>query len=258
MELQIVKVKKDAQLYIQTGVGLQEKASKLAITKIEDTQVANLLLKDCHATEREIENKRLEIVSMPNDFIREVNALFKDVIAPVANAKLLIKQKIVEYNEEQERIRREEEEKRRKEEMERQRKLDEERRMREEEERKIREQEEARLAEIARAQSAERFALEQERLALEREKRQAEEERKKLLEEKKELLRKQIEESKQAELEAQTKVKGIMKRWTYEIVNEESVPRGYCSSDSKKINEAIKNGIRSIDGVRIYETQTVR
>ena len=57
---------------------------------------------------------------------------------------------------------------------------------------------------------------------------------------------------------ADTKVKGILKRWTWELVDEEKVPKAFCTSDSKKINAAIKEGIRDIAGIRIFEESTVR
>jgi hypothetical protein len=46
--------------------------------------------------------------------------------------------------------------------------------------------------------------------------------------------------------------------WKGEIVDAASVPREYCSPDQKKINEAIKMGVREIPGVRIFEdVQTI-
>ena len=258
MDLQIVKVKKDAQSFIIHGTALMDKANSLSITKIEDTQIATLLLKDCQKTEKELEDKRIEIVQQPNDFVREVNALFKDVVVPVLTAKNTIKQKVVAYNDEQEKLRRAEEQKRLEEEQKRLQKIEDERKERERVELEKRQAEEARLADIAKAQSKERYELEQERLSLERAKREAEEERARLVEERKEMLRKQIAESEQAAVVADTKVKGILKRWTWELVDEEKVPKAFCTSDSKKINAAIKEGIRDISGIRIFEESTVR
>lgn len=45
----------------------------------------------------------------------------------------------------------------------------------------------------------------------------------------------------------------IRKTWKGEIVSAAEVPAQYCSPDQKKIDEAIKAGIREIPGVRIYE-----
>ena len=41
--------------------------------------------------------------------------------------------------------------------------------------------------------------------------------------------------------------------WHFEIEKEDIVPREFLSIDEKKIQLAIKNGVRNIEGVRIYE-----
>ncbi|MBW2094182.1 MAG: hypothetical protein JRI80_04770, partial [Deltaproteobacteria bacterium] len=46
--------------------------------------------------------------------------------------------------------------------------------------------------------------------------------------------------------------------WKAEIVDPDAVPREFCSPDIKKINEAVKAGIREMAGVRIWEdVQTI-
>lgn len=50
----------------------------------------------------------------------------------------------------------------------------------------------------------------------------------------------------------------ITKRWTFEIVNEDMVPREFCSSDSKKLRAAVAGGARQIAGVNIYEDEDMR
>jgi len=42
-------------------------------------------------------------------------------------------------------------------------------------------------------------------------------------------------------------------RMKADIVDPEQVPREYCSPDTKKINAAVRAGVREIAGVRIYE-----
>lgn len=46
------------------------------------------------------------------------------------------------------------------------------------------------------------------------------------------------------------------KQWVGEIEDPDAVPRAMCEPSMKKINEAIKAGIRSIKGVKIYEKTT--
>jgi hypothetical protein len=44
-----------------------------------------------------------------------------------------------------------------------------------------------------------------------------------------------------------------MKVWTFEILDDRKVPRDYCLPAPTLIREAVKQGIRNIDGVRIFE-----
>lgn len=41
--------------------------------------------------------------------------------------------------------------------------------------------------------------------------------------------------------------------WKGELINPDEVPREYCLPDMRKINEAVKAGIRTISGVKIFE-----
>jgi len=45
----------------------------------------------------------------------------------------------------------------------------------------------------------------------------------------------------------------ITKRWTFEILNENEVPREYLAVDTKKIGKVVQAGIREIKGVKIYQ-----
>jgi hypothetical protein len=55
----------------------------------------------------------------------------------------------------------------------------------------------------------------------------------------------------------ETKVKGITKRWAFEIMDETLVPKEYLIVDEKKIREAIAAGTRSISGVRIFQQESL-
>ncbi len=54
-----------------------------------------------------------------------------------------------------------------------------------------------------------------------------------------------------------SKVKGLTKRWVFEIENVGMVPREYLQVDEKKIREAITAGVRDIPGVRIYQDESI-
>lgn len=52
-----------------------------------------------------------------------------------------------------------------------------------------------------------------------------------------------------------TPVKGITKTWTYEILNEQVIPREYLVVDTAAITAAIRQGIREIPGVKIFQKE---
>lgn len=54
-----------------------------------------------------------------------------------------------------------------------------------------------------------------------------------------------------------SKLKGTTKTWVHEITNEADVPREYMMVDDAKIKAAIKEGMRSIPGVRIYQKESL-
>ena len=59
-------------------------------------------------------------------------------------------------------------------------------------------------------------------------------------------------------VEEQTKSVGagsFKKYWTFEITDEPKVPREYLTVNEKKIREAVNNGTRQIEGVRIFEEE---
>lgn len=49
----------------------------------------------------------------------------------------------------------------------------------------------------------------------------------------------------------------IRTSWDYEIADEDLVPRPYCSPDKGKIRRAIRGGMRSMMGLRIFEKKGV-
>lgn len=290
MNTSIIPVKQDALAFIKEGNRLIEIAKKAELAKREDMQSATLILKECQSAEQALEAKRVEITKPVGDFVKEVNALFKETAVPILEAKNIIKTKILTFEQEQEKIRKEEEqkrfaaeqerlkkleqerlerervekekreleEKRLKDQQERLRKLEEERIKKELEAKQLNEAEAKKIRDEAEKQRLEREALENEKIAIERQRREAEEEKRRIEEEKKALELKRLADLEESDRIAQLKVKGIYKKWSWEIVDEEKIPRAFCSPDSKKINEAIKKGIVEIDGLRIFQSNLVR
>ena len=55
------------------------------------------------------------------------------------------------------------------------------------------------------------------------------------------------------EIALPAKPKGVLMKWTFEIVDPNQVPNGYWVIDEASIKTDITNGVREIPGVRIYE-----
>ena len=49
-----------------------------------------------------------------------------------------------------------------------------------------------------------------------------------------------------------------VKRWTYKIVNIDNVPRDYFEFSTTAVREAIRSGVRSIPGLKIYQEESLR
>jgi hypothetical protein len=129
----------------------------------------------------------------------------------------------------------------------------------EEEERQRVERE--RLAKIAEEQSAEAAKLERERAAIEQQERelQADKERQQRELERQDLEAKAAVQRKADEAAEKSRPKSNIATVTeFEIVEPGLVERKYCSPDSVKIRQAIKDGVTDISGVRIFQTKKVR
>jgi hypothetical protein len=53
------------------------------------------------------------------------------------------------------------------------------------------------------------------------------------------------------------KVKGLTKRWVFDVQDAAMIPREYLQVDEKKIREAVAAGTRNIPGVRIYQDESI-
>lgn len=47
------------------------------------------------------------------------------------------------------------------------------------------------------------------------------------------------------------------KKWAWELEDEQSIPREYLTLDEKKIDEAVKQGIRNIPGIKVFEKEEI-
>lgn len=48
-----------------------------------------------------------------------------------------------------------------------------------------------------------------------------------------------------------------VKKWSWELEDEQIIPREYLALDEKKIDEAIKQGVRNIPGIKIFEKEEI-
>lgn len=48
-----------------------------------------------------------------------------------------------------------------------------------------------------------------------------------------------------------------VKKWTWELEDEAVVPREYLALDAKKIDDAVKQGVRNIPGIKIFEKEEI-
>jgi hypothetical protein len=291
MEKQQALVVADWQLeqvskFTVKGLALKEAAETLVINSASDLPSAQVLKKQFQALANEIDQEKKAITFPYRDFVKQLNTLADECLVPTEQGRLVLDQKLLAFDEKVETERREK--------AEIERKRLEELRLKEEAEKKARDEEEARLRKIENDRLA-AIALEQERerarIALEQDdnkRAQRELEAEKLAQEAKleaqrvaiaqkerAMAEKQIEITAQmaamdakaaeagekerlAQEEAHNKVKGVRTGWTYEIENEDAVPRELCTPSSVKINAAIKKGLRVANGLRIYQDKRIQ
>jgi len=221
IELQAKAVKVDSDATLQDAVSIGGKSKKA--------------LKD-------IELQRKQIISEPKGFVDSVNGYCKMITGKLAEAEETLKQKINTYKYQQELERRKAEEAARKAAQELQARLD---REAAEANRKARE-EAARLAEEeARKRTASQAEIDAARKKAEAEVKERE-------------IQAPVVPAPivpKAENITRTESGSSYQRkvWTAEIEDESQVPREYLMVDTKKINDSVRMGVRSILGVKIYE-----
>jgi hypothetical protein len=268
------------------GLALKAAAEELVINTAADLPSAQVLKKQFQALANEIDQEKKAITFPYRDFVKQLNALADECLVPTEQGRLVLDQKLLAFDEKVEAKRREK--------AEIERKLLEEQRLAEEkakaerdaEEARLRKIESDRLAAIAAEQERERARIALEQDANKRAQRELEAEklaqeakleaqRVAIAQKERAMAEKQLEIEQQmkamdakaaeagekerlAQEEAMNKVKGVRAGFTYEIENEDAVPRELCSSDSKKINAAIAKGLRVANGLRIFEKKRIQ
>lgn len=277
--MNIEKELKEYNKYESQWLILWDEAEALTITSHTDLSKAEDLQKKCQKLRIEIENTRKDLVKPYNDLVWQINTKAKELILPIQNWEIIVKQKMLNWKQEEERKRLEKEkELQRKITLIKQTNFDDElkelivsfweiddnrvytacelqqqefeRRKREQEEKEKREAEEKRLEELRKKQNEEQARIEAEKIELERERREIEEAKAKLEMEK---LESEVKEKDPIPV----KVKWERKVVKFEITNENQVPRSLCSPDEKKIREFVKNWVKEIPWVRVREENAI-
>ena len=165
------------------------KAKKLEITTVKGENRAYEDLKVVKDAIKFIEGKRTKITSPLNASLREVNAMFKELSAPLKEADTLIRGKILGFHTEQKRIAAKEEAKRNK----------------------------IRKSHQDRGHKVHAPAI----------------------------------------IEPEVGKSTTQKRWVFDVISIKDVPVEYLVVDTSVVNAAIKDGIRKIDGLNIFQKESL-
>jgi hypothetical protein len=227
-------------------------AAGLVIKSAEAYEHAAVILKSIKGSIAQIETARTRITGPINESLREVNAQAKAAAAPFLADETVIKNAMIRYSDEQDRIREEEQrranEVARKEQARLQAIADETaRKAREEADRKRREAEAAAAA--GRAAEAARLLAQASRV------------------EEKAAEKTELFENRAAQVVAPVatqeapKVAGISipMVWDYEIVDEAMIPREYCDVSATRIRKVVQamQGNTRIPGVRVFQRKRI-
>lgn len=275
------------------GEEILEKVQSMEIKDSLDTAPVRAIMKEAQLLSWQVEDIRKYIVAPFNKQVKVINAIAKKIATPIEEAKKIAKDKIVAWEDEQERLRKAEEPrvmqicsavrntKTRSELTEKitkieenwyignadvllavnamYKKFEEEERLAQEEQK--RKEEAERLAKIRAEQDAEAVKLEEQRIENERKQRVLDEEsaRQKALAQEQELLREKQEQSEILDIDKKLNTtKWVRKTMSFEVLDESIVPREYCSPDESLIREAVKNNVTEIPWVKIFLKTSVQ
>ena len=191
------------------------------ITNREDYKFQSDNLKAVKVKIKEIEEQRTRIVKPINDSVAKINAIFKPLTDECKRLKEIMERNILEYSRIE--LARQQEEERKLREIESQRLLAEQKRL-----------EEEALKNNSEVYITEAIKLEQ-----------------------------RIEEVENRPSMVVNGINGdwtklrIKENWTYELLDDNEVPRELCSPDHSKIMAQIKAGVREIKGIKIYNKGSV-
>jgi len=241
--LSLAAVRNQFSEYLVRVQRMVRDAEALDVTDDDRLKYAVALGGEASKIAKRIDAKRKEVTAEASDFVKSVNGFCKDYTDRLAEIVTITKKKIGAYQYRQELERRKQEEAARKAAQELQDKL---RREAEEMNRKAREEAARKAEEEAKARAASQAEIEAA-------KKKAEEEAAKH-EIHAPIVTAPVIPVQEKVTRTETGAAAHVRRvWKAEIVNEAEIPREYMIADMKKINDAVRMGIRELPGVRIYE-----
>lgn len=208
-----------------------EPCTKLTVGSDQDAETVLSAGKAVKDFMKKIEARRTELVKPLNERVKEINAYAKQIGAPLEAAESHIKKQLVSWERVLEQKRQEE--------------------MRKLEAARKQAEAEAQAKLKAQQEEAETVAMFMEEKEVKRTEiiQQAEAERAIFAIEK---------DHKEAEKTvAAIKVSGARKTWTFEVTDEALIPRAYLCIDEKAIRQAVRDGIREIPGVNIFQETSI-
>lgn len=222
---------------------LADEAKGLVIDSDEAQEKAVETLGLVKKTLNSVEKQRKDIVDEPGSFVRSVNSLAKGLKDKLTAVESTVKIKAAKWAQLQEQKRQEEE-----------RKAAEEARKLEEEHRRKAEAEQRRLAEEQRKiEEAKSKADAEERERLEAEQRKLDEQKQAAKEAEAISVQAPALPKKETVVRTAHGAAHTRKVWKFEVESTDEIPREYLMADEKKIRAAVKNGVRNIPGVKIFQ-----
>lgn len=202
--------------------------------KVSDNTAANDAVetgKQIKEYQKKIETLRKELVGPLNEQVKEINDYAKKISYPLNSVESHLKTELSKFADAQEKIRQEERAKLQA--------------MREAEQKRIEAEKQELFAKLKAEADISKTSVEDLSILVINEKKESE-----YREANKEI------KAQEKEIEA-TAIKGVKRPWKAEVIDELKVPREYMIVDMRRINEAVRAGVRDIPGVTIFQETSI-
>ena len=108
-QLAITQAKQSLSSFIETSKVLLNKAESIEILDKPEYEEGAKLFAQIKSFRKAIDVQRKELIKLPYDYVKRVNAFAKEISKPLDNAETIIKQKLIDYEAKKELERREQE-----------------------------------------------------------------------------------------------------------------------------------------------------